>query len=200
MATCDINVGAVVQATVVGNFNGVSDVQNSFQFRYAAGDPLTLGEMGTVLVEIVEDIYTLVKAVCNVLQVWEGITASHLNGNCSTGFLPFDSPIVGALATQPTPPGVAVLYSFPTGFKRVVPRKYFGALDESAISASGNISAGFSTELDALRDHMLGDLTTATTTWHYGYYSPKLSEFVRPIAGKWSTYPAYQTRRKQRSS
>lgn len=196
MADCDISIGAVVEVAAIGSAAG-EDIINVYQLQLVGGGGQTLEDMGDGIAEWAEDLYALVKLFCNVLVTWTGIQAQHLNGNCSTGFVPLANAQTGALNTGAVPFGAAALVTFSTGVKRVTPRKYFGILDESVIDVNGLIASSFLDELDAVVTFLMTDYVSSHGTWRYGYQSPKTAEFEFPIAGSVKREPGYQRRRRR---
>lgn len=198
MACDGYNNGSVFNVSVVGRWNNVSDIINSYQMYLVNGGPLDIDDVSESLRDVFDQLYDYVKLFCNVVTVWSGIKIAELDGDCATGLVAFASPITGSLSNDPTPSGVAALASFPTGIKRRVLRKYFGGLDESIIGPSGNIStAGTGLVQDAV-DFLLTDMVGVGITWRYVYRSTidGVPTNVFPRSGKANSIPAYQRRRR----
>jgi hypothetical protein len=193
---CDLSNGGVVRASVYGKWNLVSDLVNSYQFQLVSGGPVSLSQEISDLRTLLEDLYDLVKEFCNVVSVFQGFHAEHLNGNCGTGNVPFTAPIQGALTGDAIPPGVAALISFPTGVRRVVMRKYFGGLDSGVLDADGEIEATAYGDFNAVISYLMSPIVVGARTWRFGYQSPKTSTFEVPFTNVLHTTPAYQRRRR----
>lgn len=197
MATpCGFDNGGILVVQAEGTFNGLSKVINSYQLLLTDGGPVTYEDWRDDIRDWGDALYTLVKAVCNVLMVFEGVRGEFTQGVCSSGFIPFVTPLTGELLGDPVPSGVAALISFPTGVSRVVPRKYFGVLDAGVIDTNGNLADTTFGDFNAIGAYLRDPQTINGRTWQYGYLSPKTSSFEVPFSAVLSQTPAYQRRRR----
>lgn len=198
MACDNYSNGSVFDVAVQGKWNNVSQTINTYQMLLISGGVTDIDTVSASLEEYFRVAYTIVKAICNAVQVFEGIKIAELDGDCATGLVPFDGgSLVGDLVNDPIPSGVAALISFPTGVKRVVLRKYIPGLDESVIGPSGNVGTASQNVVASFGDHLRSQLTYGGLTWRMAWRSPKLpSQNLLPIGQKVSAIPAYQRRRR----
>lgn len=192
---CTLNDGGIVQVYFRGEFNGAEDITNVFQMRLNSGGPATPTTVSNSLKEWGTALANLLKLMCNVLTVYDSISWEHLNGNCASGEIPFTAPIAGTLTGDALPPQIAALSKFPTGIKRVQLRKYWGGMDSTMNSATGGSTAAFRLLQEDVNDYLFFPQTHDTLEWQYGYFSPKVGEFVEPIASSFSLNFHTQRRR-----
>lgn len=196
MAICDAVPGHIFAVNVKGRWNAAADVVNSFQIEYVDGGTISAATLYNDLGNWTGALLDLVKLFCNALMVWEKYNVAHLDGNCGSGDLAISPTIPGSLENDLVPGGVAALSSFPTGVRRVVPRKYWAGLDSSMIGAGGYLTPTAQGLVEDVNDFLMTPYVTGTQTYRYGYFSPKTTSWLIPNTAAVSNVPAYQRRRR----
>jgi len=197
MATPIYNIGAIFRVTLIGKFNGTADVINVFEVINTDTDGLTLQQAWDDCQGFAGAVALLAAQALNVNMEFLGARVAELDGDWASGFYPFTNPIPGDLSNGAVPEGAAALMSFPTGVKRVIPRKYFGVLDNSMVSALGFLTSTCVGYFEDVGDLLMVPWEGTYASWEYGYNSPKTLGFERPLGYSISTVPAYQRRRRR---
>lgn len=190
------NTGAQFRITAEGDASNAGDLANVYEYYMGTGTGVSGADVLDDLVDIFTALYVLISAFTNAVAVWRGIRVTELDGSNATGLLPFvGGDITGQLTNDPIPTGVALLMSFPTGIKRVVPRKFFGVLDTSLLGASGNFGSAPTTAMTNTAAFLVTP-QVETQTWYYSHKVKGVGPTVFPDSAVISLVPAYQRRRK----
>jgi hypothetical protein len=197
MATCaTYNNGNVVRASAVGQINDTEAYANVYQFQLKDGGPVDFEDFADSVRDFLDDFYQDLMVYFNQVLVMQGVHVDGLAGVCSSGFLPFGANITGSLTNDAVPPGVSLVSGFPTGFKRVQLRKYYGGLDASVVDSDGNLDITFRVNVNSVLNDLVSDQVYNGLTFRFGYQSPKAGQWVEPTTRFSNTVAGYQRRRK----
>lgn len=190
------NNGAIFEVKTLGRWNDESDAQNVFQYKLISGGGIDFDTVVDDFKTVTKDFLDLLKVVCTTLMVWDNYAVATLDGNCVSGAIAYDATIDGDVTGDPVPPGVAALTSFPTGFSRVVLRKYWPGMAESNVGSDGRLTTTARTAVNTAVAELVADKTVSGRTYQYGYFSPKLDDWVNANAYTTQKNLAYQRRRR----
>lgn len=191
--------GGTVRLAVQGRWDGAVDIVNVYSLNNIGATVDTAEECIADMLEWTIDLLTILKALYNVVMVWDTIKISDHHGTYSSGDYPLTSPIAGTLTSEVGVSGVALLSYMNTTYPRRQARKYWGPLDSSLVSATtGNFTAGAQAiALDAVVQ-LMDDYAATNSTWRYGVYSTtQTPAFLAPWAAFIPVLPAYQRRRRR---
>lgn len=189
--------GDIVRVDLLGKFNTVNDVINTFQFRVNSSGDVDEADVLLDLAALLAAVATVVANIANVLMVWHGIRAQNITQDTLLGEASFTEPIAGTGTSGPQAAGVAALMNFKTNKPKVILKKYFGVLDEAVVDAQGLLTSSAQVTLAQVAD-ILADPDNGTfASYTYGVLSTKTSAFEVPSPGVVSPIPAYQRRRRQ---
>jgi len=191
-----INNGAIERVYLDADYATATDIVGVYQFMLVDGGGIDYADMWDDVLAIMDSIAIILKAIVTAGTIWRGIRVEDLNGNNSSGPLPFDSPVAGEGADGGIPSGVAALLNMPTGVKKVQLRKYVGVLDKTLAMSGVNLSAGAVSALTDLADVLMAPIPQNGRTYRYGYLSPKTNTFLVPTSANIPLVPSYQRRRK----
>ena len=178
-------------------FDATEDVVNVYQFRLASGGPMSDEEAVDDILEILEVIYTIIRAGLSILQLFEDVRIFNVTQSVLLGVHEWPTLTAGTAAGDPTPPGVAAVLNFSTIIPKVSLRKYFGVFTEGAVGTTGLWLAPDVANVADIGTELLAPLVATNGTWSYGYISPKILGWVSPNGATNNNIPGYQRRRKQ---
>lgn len=190
------NAGAVLRVAVVGDYDNNDDVVNVYQYQLSGASGVSEALAYSDLIDVIEALYAIWLQVCTIRTIFRGIYVSTLDNNIVSGFIPFASPLIGALNSDSTPSGVAFLASLPTGQSRRVLRKYIGPVAESMVSTGGYVAPAALTIMGNGITALLTPQVFSPRTWTYCHVSTPGGTPVIPTSGLASAIPAYQRRRR----
>jgi len=188
------NQNDVIQLTMRMRISGADLMQNVWHFRVDDAAGLTDEEL-------LADMQMWMQGVESQMDDLQHTSISYEVGKVYN--LTQDRPVGpvawysagGAVAGDPLPSGVAALITFYTGVKRVVGKKFFGGLVETALTAAEWTSATLAT-LDDIALYFF----TPTTIGGHGYtpviYNRTLKTVAPILLYAIRSVPAYQRRRK----
>lgn len=191
------NQNDIIEVAARGEFNGVEDVVNVFQFQYLTAGTINDQGLADDLIEILETVYSLLDGAMTVLQLFRDLRIFNKTQDRVLGTYPWDTMTAGSDATDPTAPGVGTLVNYSTGVPRVAPRKYYGVFCIDRMDADGTWTAVHTALLASAGAALLGVLTGTLGTYRYGYLSPKTAAFESAQSVTVTDIPCYQRRRKQ---
>jgi len=187
----------VVEVVARMEFDGVEDVVNVYQFRLDSVSSVDEADVVDDMLDIMEALYTILKAMLPVIQVFRDIRVRNVTQGLLYGVHAWPTLTVGTGTGGPLPPGVGGLVSFPTNVSRVTMRKYWGGTTQDYLDGSGLLIAAGVTILTNAAAELIALHVEANGDWVYGYTSPKTLSFKEPVGALVTDIIAYQRRRKQ---
>lgn len=192
-----VNQFDVIEAAARMELNGTDDVLNVFQFQKANSTPASDASVVADILQILEVIYNLILAAQSTLLLYRDVRITNVTQVTLLGTVAWPTLVAGTNVSDLVPPGAAGLINFNTIISRVSPRKYFGGFTTDALDFNGTWDDPLLTNLVSISALLLLRWALGTSTFDYGYLSPKTLSFELPVGATLTDVPAYQRRRKQ---
>lgn len=189
--------GEILEVVLLADFDSTEDVVNVFQFQKTNAGEISNADVIEDMLDVVADIILVLKALVNVLTVFQAIRVKNITDNELLGLVPLPVPIAGTGTGDSEAPGVATLMWFPTGVPHVMGRKFFGTLPESVIGSDAKFTSGHMTNIAAVASVLVNPFTAPNGTYQYGIKSTKTGTWIPFLTAAWENVPAYQRRRRQ---
>lgn len=187
----------VIEISARGEFAGVEDTVNVYQFQLQTAAPVADATAITQLAGHLDDIYDNIQPLQTTSYLYRDLSFRNITQDTVLGVVPWPTKVAGASVGKAMPPGVAGLINMATNIARVVLRKYLGGLTDAVLEIDGTFTSVLVAALVQFAADLLALFITGSETWAYGHLSPKTAAFEQPVAGVVTDIPAYQRRRKQ---
>lgn len=187
----------VLEVTARGEFNGIEDVVNVFQYRYESVPPIADNLAVDDILNIMETLYIILNGAITILQLYRDIRIANQTQGTLMGRFSWPTLVAGAGIGPTVAPGVAFLTSLTTPVPRVGMRKYWGVMTDANMDADGTWGAAIVVAGLTVNIAMLNPFAAVNGSWQFGYTSPKTLAFEIPTGGVVTDIPAYQRRRRQ---
>ncbi len=191
------NQNDVIEVSARGEFNGIEDVVNVFQFQLTSVGDVTEAVTLTDLSVHLDNIFGNLGASQTDDFVYRDLTFRNITQDLVLGVIPWPTLTVGGSASGNLPPGVAGVINMATNVARVVLRKFIGGLGVGILDANGTFTGSLLTILGSFASDLLATLVVGGNDWEYGFFSPKTLAFEVPVGATITDIPGYQRRRKQ---
>jgi hypothetical protein len=191
------SVGDVVRVDLIGDTNSADQFITSWEYKIIAA-PANNSELIADLLVLFAAIANVFKSLATALQAWRSIRVQNLTTGEVLGIYDFPAAVLGNVTGDPGARQISALLSFPTGFSRVVLRKYPCPLAEGRLTNVGRVDAAVMADvITNLTPYTLADYVGTNGTYQYGYQSQHLGQWVVPIAVFSTVIPSSQGRRRE---
>ncbi len=190
-------VGDVIEMTVIHDNTITGDQINRYQYQISGTPPIDNATLLDDVAFIVEALYDLVKSIIAVRNVFREVRVVNKTQDLLVGSTDAGDYDGGISVGDDAPQGVASFVYLTTDVPRVILSKYLPSPTVDDVGANGGqLVSGLAT-LASYAAALLTPYVFGSTTYSYGYYSPKVDDFVIPQVATASDIFAYQRRRKK---
>jgi len=188
--------GDVLRITARMKVNGDSAIENVFTFKWDALIPADYGLVMAHVADYLEAIYTTMNGDITDGQTYEDIVGFNVTQGNPLPAVNWPTLTAGTATGDQLPNGVAALTFFRTGLARIIGRKFWGVIRESA-NADGTWASGIMTAMAAAIAAILTPDTSLIDggTLHSGVLDQG-GTFREFTDGTASNQPVYQRRRR----
>lgn len=187
----------VLEVSARSEFQGVEDIVNVYQFENQTSPSVPDEDGVDDLITFLETVYTIWRGFQTILVLFRDLRVRNVTQNVQLGVFPWPTLSAGASASNALPPGNAGLINFTTSVSRVTPRKYMGGITSASLESDGALESATVAGLVSISALLLAPIIEASSSWLYGYLSPKTASFEVPVSATITDISAYQRRRKQ---
>ncbi len=193
----EVDNGDVLRLGATFELEGAFEVTNVWHAQVVAGGGISFAVAATDVQMYLEDIYNNVMPKATDTMLSDFISLSNVTQGTTFGAIAWLNPLVGAIATEITAPGVCLFTWARTLKPRVQIRKYFGVLCEVDLQAGvWSSTAQVQMEL-AMGVHVAPYTGGPALTLQGVAYNRLLDTIALPISVQASPEPAYQRRRRR---
>lgn len=191
------DVGDVIQLTIEAEHDNSEIINNVYDFKILGGSYSSVAEWQIALLQLTDDILTIVDGLCTALTVWKRIRAKNISTGDPTEHIELGADVPGTVAGDCLPAGVAILTVFRTDRAKTNLRKYIGPTGETLNDADGQWTTAALTGTAAFAALLSAAITTTYAVFEYGHYDQVLLTWHPPLTSYIAAEPAYQRRRRR---
>lgn len=191
------NVGDVIETTVLHDNTITGDQINRYQWEITGVAPVDNAALLDDVAIIIQTIYNLVKSLIAVRNVFREVRVVNITQDLLVGSTDAGTYVGGISVGDDAPQGVASFVYFTTDVPRVILSKYLPSPSVDDVGANGGQLVSGLTTLASYVGALMNPHVFGSTSYIYGYHSPKVDDFVVPQVGTASDIFAYQRRRKK---
>ena len=192
-----VNPQDILEITCRGEFNGVEDVVNVYQYRYTGASVAADADVISDFETEMESLYTPFVPDQMPTYEYRDITIRNLTQSVIMSVGAWPTLTDGTSAGKANPPGIAGLINMATTIVKVVLRKYLGGFAQSIVDDDGTFTTAFTAKLLVFGLQLILGFSVTVRGYDYGHLSPKTTNFEVPTSASVTDIPAYQRRRKQ---
>lgn len=177
-----VDVGDVIRVDIIGDTNDVEDIVQTMQFVAQIGPTEDAEDVLSDIEGLWGLLWDLIKAGISIYTIYRRIKVSNMTQGTLLGTRTLSPPSAGQGTGNLLPLQATGVVSFLTSVPRVIPKKMLGGWTEDSIDSDGTWSGSAINQLAAYGAQLLLPYIGTTTSYRYGYDSPKTMTFVKPTS------------------